>query len=106
MTWVDCYDTLVALSFVGLVAVAAGWAYERWLERRQMARFRRSPEFREFEAAMRRVQAACGTAVYGPLSKMADALQDALAKASTVLAPPGTVQNPSDPSPRPRRRRG
>ncbi len=104
MTWVDLYDTVVALSFVGLVAVGIGWAYERWLERRQraeqMIRFRRSPEFREFEAAMRRVQVVVGTSVYGPASRMADALRELV---DVVPALPGTVQNPSDPSPRPKR---
>lgn len=107
MTWGDLYVTVTLLSFVGLVAVGCGWAYERWIERRQRAdaliRFRRSPEFRDFEAAMRRVQTSCGTALVGPASRMADALRGL---AERIPAPAGTVQNPSDPSPRPRSRRG
>lgn len=98
-SWGDAYTFITVGAFVGLVALAFGWCVDRWQRRVAMRRFRLSPEFRDFEATMRQAQQVCGTALVGPASRMADALAEL---ARRMPAPPGTVQNPSDPSPRPR----
>lgn len=76
MTWVDFYDTAVALSLVGLIAVAVGWSIDRW------------PEWRARNEAFRFAANIGWSAV----------LQE-------CWRPAGTVHNPSDPSPTPRRSR-
>lgn len=103
MTLGNAYDVVVAVALLLTPIVLAAW----WLERRQerqrraaeLARFRMSPAFRQMETAMTDLHRVVGTAIIGPFSQMAQAIKDG----EWAFAPRGTVQNPSDPSPRPRR---
>lgn len=107
MTWIDFYDTLVVLSFVGLAAMGIVWCALKWRAHRErraaLERYRLSPAFREFENEMRKVQRTIGTAMIGPASRMAEQLA-ALARSFDQVFParPGTVQNPRSDATTPR----
>ena len=108
-----------------LVYRSARWATRLRQARRDaavMRRFLRTPEAIRFQQEMERLQVTMGTAlVDGPCQQMADALHgvalltdllaDRLSDALAVdlmgvagMPPSGTIQNPTDPSPQPRRR--
>jgi hypothetical protein len=103
------YDVAVILSFVGLVAVFGSWCWGRWRKMRDRRVLLRlvwtDPAFRKFEDEMREFQATVGAAMVGPASRMATQLNALARSFESSCAPPGTVANPSDPSPQPRRTR-
>lgn len=69
------------LQVAGVAANVGFWwlarrEYRKEQEREAWRRFRESPAFRDFDAAMRRMQETVGRSIEGPFSKMAKLLAD------------------------------
>lgn len=106
MTWGDAYDTVVILAGLGLIAMGIVRAIEWWQKRkrRRLAEARFNESIQTMQQAIDQMNKTLGTAMHGPLSAMADKLNAIAREFEAQTWPSGTVQNPTDPSPRPRRR--
>lgn len=71
LPWLQCAGVAANLVFWRI----ARREYRRELEADAWRRFRESPQYRDYVAAMRRVQETIGRSVAGPLTKMADQLR-------------------------------
>lgn len=92
VTWIDVYDTTVIVAFIGIVGLAVIRAYQWWNDDRFM---------RAARVADRRIRAANNRFVVDQ-GGMLVRRPDADVWIWTVF-PEGTVGNPTDPSPLPRR---